>query len=231
MRIIPALERKDKRDWKESLKGWGITLLVVLLIRAFILQAYVIPTGSMEDTFLPGDFLFVFKPVYGVVIPFSSVKIPERVYPKRGETVVFRFPYEPKDYIKRVIAMEGDTVEIINKKVYINGRPLNEPYAVFKDRNIIEWPYEVPPAEFQRIWESGGFMGTEWVRDNFGPVVIPKGHIFVMGDNRDFSWDSRFWGPLDVRFLRGKPLLIYFSWDPKRHRVRFNRMFRVVWNW
>jgi len=129
----------------------------------------------MEDTFLPGDFLFVFKPVYGIVIPFSTVKIPERVYPRRQETVVFQFPYEPKDYIKRVIAMEGDTVEIINKKVYVNGRPLNEPYVTFKDRRIIEWPYEIPPGEFQRIWESGGFMGTEWVRDNFGPVVVPEG--------------------------------------------------------
>ncbi|NPB04681.1 MAG: signal peptidase I [Thermotogae bacterium] len=204
---------------------------MVLLIRTFLLQAYVIPTGSMEDTFLPGDFLFVFKPVYGITIPLTNIKLPKRVFPKRKETVVFRFPYEPKDYIKRTIALPGDTVEIINKKLYINGRPIREPYAVFKDDSIIEWPYEIPPRQFQRIWENGGFMNTPWVRDNFGPVVVPPGHIFVMGDNRDFSWDSRFWGPLDVKFLRGRPLIIYFSWDPNRKIIRFKRILKVVWEW
>ncbi|NPA80735.1 MAG: signal peptidase I [Thermotogae bacterium] len=214
------------------MRGWLYTILIVLLIRAFLIQAYVIPTGSMEDTLLPGDFLFVFKPIYGIVIPLTPIKIPERVLPKRRDIVVFRFPYEPKDYVKRTIGLPGDTVEIINKQVYINGRPLKEPYVVFKDRRIIEWPYDdISPEEFQRLWESGELMDAEWVRDNFGPVVVPDGKIFVLGDNRDFSWDSRFWGPLDVKYLRGRPLIIYFSWDPKRRRIRFNRIFRIVWNW
>ncbi len=220
---------RRKKSLQEHVKEWVIIILIVLFIRAFIIQAYVIPTPSMENTLLVGDFLFVFKPVYGIVIPFTDIKIPEKVKPKRGEIVVFKFFRENKDYVKRVIALEGDTVEIRNKKVYVNGRPLNEPYAIFRD-TLYKPPDDYPdPKEFQKLWETGYYAYTPWVRDNFGPVVIPKGYIFVMGDNRDFSWDSRFWGPLPLKYLRGKPLIIYFSFDWKNKRIRFNRLFKVIW--
>ncbi|MEO0138360.1 MAG: signal peptidase I [candidate division WOR-3 bacterium] len=222
---------KNKKTLYEQVKEWVFIIFVVLLIRAFLIQAYVIPSSSMENTLLIGDFLFVFKPVYGFVIPFTDVKIPENVKPKRGEIVVFKFFNESKDYVKRVIALEGDTVEIINKRVYVNGRPMFEPYAVHKDTTVYEPEESFDDEEFQKYWEKGYFSNVIWVRDNFGPVVVPKGTVFVMGDNRDYSWDSRFWGPLPLKYLRGKPLIIYFSFDWNYKRIRFNRLFNIVWNW
>ncbi len=222
---------KKKKTLYEQVKEWVFIIFVVLLIRAFLIQAYVIPSSSMENTLLVGDFLFVFKPLYGFVIPFTDIKIPENVKPKRGEIVVFKFFNESKDYVKRVIALEGDTVEIINKQVYVNGRPLFEPYAVHKDTTIYEPEETFEDKEFQKYWENGYFANVIWIRDNFGPVVVPKGTIFVMGDNRDYSWDSRFWGPLPLKYLRGKPLIIYFSFDWNHKRIRFNRLFNILWNW
>jgi signal peptidase I len=222
-----ASHRKSLYD---QVKEWVVIILLVLIVRATLLQAYVIPTPSMENTLLVGDFLFVFKPSFGFVIPFTDIKIPENVKPKRGEVVVFKFFNENKDYVKRVIALEGDTVEIRNKRVYLNGKPLKEDYVVFSDPKTYDGLSGYSREEFQEYWEKGFFASDIRVRDNFGPIVVPKGTAFVMGDNRDESWDSRFWGPLPYKYLRGKPLIIYFSFDWKKKRVRFERLFKVVWN-
>ena len=181
--------------------------IIAMFIRTFIIQAFKIPSGSMLQTLQIGDQILVNKFIYGVKIPFTGGKtlIPVE-NPEKGDIVVFKFPEDPsKDFIKRVIATEGDTVEIINKQVYIDGRLLkNEPYVVHTDPRIIP-----------------GFMSP---RDNKEKFTVPAHKIFVMGDNRDDSYDSRFWGFVDLNAVKGKALIIYWSWDSERFRVRWSRI-------
>ncbi|MBO8144024.1 MAG: signal peptidase I [Thermodesulfobacterium sp.] len=193
-------------DWTKSIL---IALVLALFIRAFIVQAYKIPSGSMIPTLLIGDYLLVNKLAYGIRNPIKNDFIYFRKLPERQEIVVFTYPLNKKlDFIKRVIGLPGDTVEIVNKKVYVNGKLLKEPYIQFNDPEI--YPKEVSP------------------RDNYGPVKVPPGYIFVLGDNRDQSYDSRFWGFVPINYLKGKALIIYFSWDSKNFRIRFNRIGKLI---
>jgi len=193
-------------DWTKSIL---IALILALFIRAFIVQAYKIPSGSMIPTLLIGDYLLVNKLAYGIRNPIKNDFIYFRKLPERQEIVVFTYPLNKKlDFIKRVIGLPGDTVEIVNKKVYVNGKLLKEPYIQFNDPEI--YPKEVSP------------------RDNYGPVKVPPGYIFVLGDNRDQSYDSRFWGFVPINYLKGKALIIYFSWDSKNFRIRFNRIGKLI---
>ena len=193
-------------DWTKSIL---IALVLALFIRAFIVQAYKIPSGSMIPTLLIGDYLLVNKLAYGIRNPIKNDFIYFRKLPERQEIVVFTYPINKKlDFIKRVIGLPGDTVEIVNKKVYVNGKLLKEPYVQFSDPEI--YPKEVSP------------------RDNYGPVKVPPGYIFVLGDNRDQSYDSRFWGFVPINYVKGRALIIYFSWDSKNFRVRFNRIGKLI---
>lgn len=221
------------------------TLFVLFLLRAFVVQAYVIPSESMQNTLLPGDFLLVAKFVYGIQIPYTTLKVLEWNQPKPGETVVFNFPLNlRRDFVKRCVAVAGDTVEIRHKALYINGRRMDEPYVIHTDPR--EFPHilgEFPDTSseeireaYQKAWEFHRFADNPNVRDNFGPVVVPPGAIFVMGDNRDNSLDSRFFGPLPLSYVKGRPLVIYFSWDPSGpwwkvwERIRWSRLLRIVYN-
>ena len=193
-------------EWTKSIL---IALILALFIRAFIVQAYKIPSGSMVPTLLIGDYLLVNKLAYGIKNPLKNDFLYFRKLPKRQEIVVFTYPLNKKlDFIKRVIGLPGDTIQIINKKVYVNGKLLKEPYVRFTDPEI--YPKEISP------------------RDNYGPVKVPPKHIFVMGDNRDQSYDSRFWGFVPIKYLKGKALIIYFSWDSKHFKVRFNRIGKII---
>jgi len=193
-------------EWTKSIL---IALILALFIRAFIVQAYKIPSGSMVPTLLIGDYLLVNKLAYGIKNPLKNDFLYFRRLPKRQEIVVFTYPLNKKlDFIKRVIGLPGDTIQIINKKVYVNGKLLKEPYVKFTDSEI--YPKEISP------------------RDNYGPVKVPPKHIFVMGDNRDQSYDSRFWGFVPIKYLKGKALIIYFSWDSKHFKVRFNRIGKII---
>ncbi len=231
----------DKSFWRRHTESIFWTLVVVLLLRAFVVQAYVIPSESMEQTLLPGDFLLVAKFVYGLQIPYTPYKILGFHRPGRGDVVVFNYPLNlRRDFVKRCVAVAGDTVEVRHKRLYVNGKPVQEPYVQHTD------PREFPPVymemddgmqrRYQQAWEHRRFLEDPRVRDNFGPVVVPRGTIFVMGDNRDNSSDSRFWGPLPLNLVKGKPLIIYFSWDPHGpwwklwERIRWRRMFRLLWN-
>ena len=197
------------REYAEALI---IALVLALLIRTFIIQAFKIPTGSMEPTLLVGDHLLVSKFSYSIhvpnEVPFTSIQLfPDYHFfssvPERGNIVVFKFPLEPdKDFIKRVVGLPGETIQVIRQRVYINDKLLKEPYA-----------YHSQP--------SSPDSGT---RDNMAPLRIPEGHIFVMGDNRENSSDSRVWGVLDLNNLRGKAQWIYWSWDSKDTRVRTDRL-------
>ncbi|RKY98146.1 MAG: signal peptidase I [Candidatus Hydrothermota bacterium] len=225
-----------------EIRSWAVVIFVVILLRTFVVAAYHIPSSSMEDTLLVGDFLLAFKPVYGIHIPFTDKVILRMKKPHRGEIVIFSSPLEERrDLVKRCIALPGDTVQIINKVVYINGKPLDEPYAVHKDPRIFPPKFKVETEaeikQFEQLWLSGEFRKSEirdFVRDNFGPVVVPDGTVFVMGDNRDFSFDSRFFGPLELKKLKAMPLIIYFSWNPWRplwpiwKKIRWHRIFKII---
>lgn len=220
---------------KREIYSWTIVIIVVLILRAIFVEAYVIPTASMEKTLLIGDALLVNRFIYGVKlpIPFSTKQIPiiPGRMPRRGEIVVFRYPFENKDFVKRCVAVQGDTVQIVNKVLYVNNVEVDEPYARHADRSMFRGIIADTRA-YQEKWESAqlfDLIGVQ-VRDNFGPVVVPSDHIFAMGDNRDNSADSRFWGPLHKRYLKGKPLFIYFSFDPGGEVSSFFEVFKV-WQW
>lgn len=193
----------------DYIKSIAIAILIALFIRAYVVQAFKIPSGSMIPTLLIGDHLLVNKFIYGVHPPFSDKRILVFENPKRGDIIVFKYPEDPnRDFIKRVIGVGGDIVEIKNKKVFVNGVELKEPYARYTDSYI--HPRELDP------------------RDNFGPVKVPEGKLFVMGDNRDQSYDSRFWGFVDLKDVKGKALIIYWSWDNENHKPRLQRIGKII---
>ena len=198
-------KEKTKSNVKEYIESIIIAILIALFIRTFIICAYKIPSRSMVQTLLVGDHILVNKFLYGVKIPLlRNTIIPVRE-PKRGEIVVFIFPNDrSKDFIKRVIGVGGDAIEIKNKKIFINGKEYSDSYGIYSD-NII-YPATMQP------------------RDNFGPITVPKNSIFVMGDNRDESLDSRFWGFVNLKDVEGKAFIIYWSWNHEDHNLRWQRL-------
>ena len=186
---------------------WAVALTFVL--RAFVIQAFRIPSESMVPTLLKGDFLFVNKFEYGPKIPFTHLRLPGIRGPRRGDVIVFQYPRNPhQDFIKRCIATGGQTIEIRNKQVIVDGDTLNEPYAIKTDPSVR------PP----------GFEP----RDNFGPYTVPPGDLFMMGDNRDNSNDSRYWGTLPMDLVKGRAMFLYWSWDADRGWPRWNRLFQII---
>ena len=199
------------REYFEALL-WAVVL--ALVIRTFVVQAFKIPSGSMKPTLLVGDHLLVSKSSYGIKLPFSEKVVIPIGQPERGDIVVFRFPEDrDKDFIKRVIGLPGETLEVRNKQVYINGKPLDDPWGRYSDRVIL--PPGIQP------------------RDNFGPVTVPADQYFVMGDNRDQSYDSRFWlggkgGFVPIQDILGRAVVIFWSWEGDTFGVRWSRLGRLI---
>ncbi|MCX8084310.1 MAG: signal peptidase I [Calditerrivibrio sp.] len=187
-----------KNKLKDTIDSIVVAFVVAMIIRAFLLQAYKIPSGSMLDTLLIGDHLLVNKAAY----IFSK--------PKRGDIIVFEYPLEPeKDFIKRVIAIPGDRIKMVNKRVFLNGQPISEPYVRY---------------ESDMLFPS--YMNN---RDNFDEITVPDGYYFVMGDNRDASFDSRFWGFVPEKAIKGKALIIYWSWSfGDKFELRLNRLLKII---
>jgi signal peptidase I len=181
---------------REYIESFGIALIMALIIKCSVVEAYKIPSGSMEDTLLVGDFLLANKFIYGSKIPLLPVHLPALREPKPGDIVIFKYPQNPKvNYIKRCVAVEGQTVEIKDKVLYVDGKRFPDPLLVkYTDRN-------------------NRASGRD-PRDNFGPYKVPIGHLFMMGDNRDNSADSRYWGPLPRGLVLGKAMIIHWSWAP-----------------
>src|SRR2546422_644019 len=207
-----GLKKSVAREYLESVV---VAVILALFIRTFAVQAFKIPTGSMEPNLLIGDHLLVNKVIYSP----SALPLEDRVLPKkpvqRGHVVVFKFPEDPaRDFIKRVIGLPGETVEIRDKTVFINGQPLVERYAHF-----LEPPLHRDDPEYG--------LRSEGVRDNWGPEVVPAGHLFVLGDNRDNSRDSRFWGFLPRDQVKGRGLLVYWSYEASREE--YHRTGYLVW--
>ncbi|GAB4282517.1 MAG: hypothetical protein Kow0092_37520 [Deferrisomatales bacterium] len=186
-----------------------VAILLAVVIRGGVVQAFKIPSGSMLPTLQIGDHLLVSKFLYGIRIPYTGKRVFRIRAPRRGDIVVFAYPVDDsKDFIKRVIGEPGDRVEIRNKRVLINGKPIDDPWGAHVDSATL-------PAGFER-------------RDNFGPVTVPEGHYFVMGDNRDRSYDSRFWGFVEDARIRGKAFILYWSWDGEHFRPRLSRIGSLV---
>jgi signal peptidase I len=209
---------KDNLEWADT--GFQ-AILLASVVMIFVVQAFKIPSGSMRMTFIEGDHLFVNKFIYGIPVPLTDKKVLPLRHVTPGDIVIFKFPaknkdnpHYGKDFIKRCIALEGQKVQVIDKVVYVDGQQRVEPFAQHVDDIIYPAPTYID-GDFQQKWESRvfeGLAGNE-IRDNFGPVVVPKGCIFVMGDNRDRSFDSRFWGPLKVTQIKGKAWLLYWPFS------------------
>ena len=215
--ITPAGFRKSPvREYFESI---CVAVILAFFVRTFVVQAFKIPTSSMENNLLIGDHLlvnkFVFAPtltsIENTLLPIAAIR--------RGDIIVFKYPEEPdRDFIKRVIGLPGETIELRNKKVYVNGAPIEEPYAHFI----------FPPS-------SGGEAKPWDLRETYGPVTVPADQLFMMGDNRDNSQDSRFWGFLPRSYVKGRALVIYWSFDEAAGapanlfaRIRWNRLLNQI---
>ena len=184
--------RKRKSTLREYAEAAAIAILLALFIRTFVVQAFKIPSGSMEPTLLIGDHILVNKFIYGVKIPLIRSTIIPVSEPERGDVIVFIYPVDKsKDFIKRVIGVPGDKVEIIDEKLFVNDRPWRDDPGVYRKRS------------------SSSNPGSRY---NFGPITVPEGHYFVMGDNRDHSYDSRFWGFVPESSIKGEAFMIYWSW-------------------
>lgn len=205
---------KKKSGLRENTEAIVIAVLLALFIRTFVVQAFKIPSGSMKETLQIGDHILVNKFIYGVKIPFIRATLIPIKKPQQDDIVVFKYPENPKlDFIKRVVGVEGDVVEIRDKRLYINHEPYERSYTVFNDNYII----------------PGGFNN----RDNFGPITVAKDSLFVMGDNRDNSKDSRFWGFVNLKAVKGKAFMIYWSWNKENagsifNYVRWGRIFDIL---
>ena len=196
-----------KRFIKEYLEPIVIAVFIALFIRAFIIQAFKIPSSSMEPTLLVGDHLLVNKFIYGIRIPYTDTKLFQYKKPGRGDIIVFIFPKDrSKDFIKRVIGTEGEKVAIVHNKIYINDKLIDDPW--------------------------GRFIMPRTSIEDYGPVRVPESSLFVMGDNRDNSQDSRFWGFVKLNEVKGKALIIYFSWDSNAQdlldKIRWTRFGKLI---
>lgn len=231
---------KKKSRFREYTEAFVIAMILALLIRGYVIQAFKIPSGSMIPSLVVGDHILANKFIYGLKLPFSGSRFLIFRQPKRGDIIVFSFPGnrekpecrgtvknikhrlgnvfdtgnpsylfkdDCRDFIKRIVGVGGDRIEIRNKTVYVNDIALDEPYTIYRDTNI----------------EDAALTS----RDNYGPVTVPRNKFFVMGDNRDQSYDSRFWGFADMEDIKGKAFIIYWSWDSDRpwyNKVRWTRM-------
>jgi signal peptidase I len=203
-----STKKSQKSTLREYIEAFAIAILLAIFIRTFVVQAFKIPSGSMLPTLQIGDHLLVSKFIYGVKVPFTGATLIPIKSPERGDVVVFKYPRDPSvDYIKRVVGLPGETLKIINKQVYINGNAITDSHAHFSNSNILP--------------------GSP--RDNLSPITIPEGKVFVMGDNRDNSHDSRFWGFVDKKDILGKAFIIYWSWNIETPLLSLDRLTSVRW--
>jgi signal peptidase I len=201
---------KKKSVFREYFEAICIAILLALFIRTFIVQAFKIPSGSMLPTLQIGDHLLVNKFIYGVRVPLSGNLLIPITAPEKGDVIVFKFPKDRSiDYIKRVIGTPGDTIEIRDKKVFVNEQAVADDHAYLASGNILQ--------------------GDTSPRDNFGPVLVPEDRVFVMGDNRDNSYDSRFWGFVEERDILGKAFILYWSWDIDQPLLSIDRFTSIRW--
>jgi signal peptidase I len=214
----------------EWVKSGVIGFLIFLVVRTFLIQTFTIVSGSMEGTLLVGDFLVLNKSAYGAIVPGVGVKLPGYDSPERNDIIVFRGHHEPIDLVKRLVGMPGDTLRMKQGRLYVNSRAADETYVRHTDpagdgnHPWMEW-------QINFLTDSAAVMPYHPTRDNWGPMVVPQGRFFVLGDNRDESLDSRYWGFIERHQIKGRAVALYFSYNgrepgsvPVLGRVRWNRI-------
>ncbi len=216
----------------EWAKSFQVAILVFLFVRAFIVEAFKIPSGSMERTLLVGDFLLVNKLVYGAEVPFTGKRLPALREPRLGDVVVFQWPQDPtKNFVKRLVGMPGDTLAMENGTLIRNGRVVREQYVVHTDPGMDPGGEEFRWQRDHLVKTAQAYAGYHPSRNNWGPIVVKPKHYFMLGDNRDNSLDSRYWGFVPDSLIRGQPLVVYYSFQPDSgvhtawlSRVRWHRL-------
>jgi signal peptidase I len=228
--ITPKKSAKQKKPWyKEWSEALIFAAILAIIIRTFVIQAFKIPSGSMEETLLIGDHLMVSKFIYGTQIPFTETRILPIRNPERGDIIVFEWPVDTinenlnyftrKDFIKRIIGIPGDRVEIKDKQVLVNG----EPFKI--EGEMYTSPYKIPGCSDIGSWDK---ESPAPVRDCMNPVTVPADSYFVMGDNRDNSRDGRFWGFVPEANIKGLAFIKYWSWNSRNNSVRWSRIGRWI---
>ncbi len=242
------LEGKEKSVFREYAESIGLAILFALILRGFVIEAFKIPTGSMIPTLLVGDHLFVNKFIYGIRVPFTATYLTRFEEPERGEVVVFEFPsdearqyltkqpasrrecidagslQDEKDFIKRIVGVEGDTVELRDNQLIINGEPLERTFVSKDSTGNYLFPHQVSEVEVLNGHEyTIQYSGKH---ENFGPIKVKKDHVFVMGDNRDNSSDGRCWGQVPVENIKGRAMIIWWSIGPES--IRWDRIGQVI---
>ena len=236
MTALPAAQSRSLLTWfLEWAKSILVALVVWFFLRTFLVEAFRIPSGSMENTLLIGDFLFVNKALYGAEVPLIGARLPAVREPRRNDVLVFdSVEDEGLKVVKRLIGMPGDTLSMENGELFRNGERVNEPYTLRSDPTRSEGPLQ---RAQMREWQLPHLVNRDpstYQPDlqDWGPIVVPRDSFFMMGDNRDSSYDGRYWGFLPRRNVRGRPLIVYFSYDPSSWRalpfltaVRWSRLF------
>jgi len=221
-------DQKSTGGWGETLKSLGVAFVLFLVLRTFILQTFYITSGSMEDSLLVGDFLVVNRAAIGGRIPFTQAHVPGYSAPKRGDILVFDPPHTDEfRLVKRLVGMPLDTLEMRERMLYVNGVPADEPFV----KHAPEPDDGHPSMGWQREHLAPGVDRATYrpTRDNWGPLVVPEGHYFMLGDNREMSLDSRYWGLLEDWRVEGKVALIYWSYDRESYAA-FPAITEVRWD-
>lgn len=214
-----ALRAMNRPRWRwqafaEYARTIIIAFLLFVVLRTFVVEAFKIPTGSMENTLLVGDFLLVNKAVYGAEIPFTGAHLPAIRHPRHGDVIVFKWPKDPsKNFVKRLIGLPGDTVEMRDGTVLLDGRPIPEHYVVHTDASTDPSGEEFAWQRDFMVKGAEASVGEHPSRNNWGPLVVPDKNYFVLGDNRDNSYDSRYWGFVPESLVTGEPMLVYYSYE------------------
>ena len=199
---------------KEWIKSLAIAILIFLVLRTFLIEAFRIPSGSMENTLLIGDWLFVNKAVYGAEVPFTGVHLPAFRQPKRDDLVIFKSVEEPITVVKRLVGMPGDTLAMEDNQLFVDGRAAVEPFVIRTDPLAAHEDPKMREGQGRYLTRDRDPATHRPTLKNWGPIVVPPDSFFVMGDNRDNSYDSRYWGFLGRDRIRGRPMIVYFSYDP-----------------
>lgn len=228
-RVNTTRPRVLRMFW-EWAKSFQLAVLLFLVIRAFVVEAFKIPSGSMEGTLLVGDFLLVNKMVYGAEVPFTGKRLPAIHAPQRGEVIVFQWPVDPsKNFVKRLVGVPGDTLRMEEGVLFRNGVRLQESYVHHSDPGADPAGEEFRWQRDYLVKTAEASMGYHPSRNNWGPLVVPQEHLFVLGDNRDNSLDSRYWGFVPDSLVRGQPMVVYYSYLPDSS-ARVDFLTRIRWH-
>ncbi|HEY4130279.1 MAG TPA: signal peptidase I [Gemmatimonadaceae bacterium] len=233
-RVEALRELNRRRSGLDFLSEWSKIFLVAValffLIRTFLVEAFKIPSGSMENTLQVGDFLLVNKLVYGAEVPFTHTRLPRLREPQRGDVIVFEFPEDAtKNLVKRLVGEPGDTIEMREGTLIRNGVAVKEGYVEHTDPDMDPAPEDFGWQKNYVIRAGANATGYHPSRNNWGPLVVPKGNYFVLGDNRDNSFDSRYWGFVADSLVKGRPLVVYYSYSPDSTDRSFAWLTHIRW--